>query len=340
MKKVGQSKIVNLVISLVIAILLSAYVLSTKTASLTSNGSDNFSTLIPEKKATLKVPLNLQFDSDNYVAVGAPATVSVDIEGSGALISATQSRNDIQASADLRGLKPGKHTVTVALRGVNASLTSTVTPQKITVTIAKKAAVTLPIHVNYDQSKIAQGYTVSEVVSDPKRVTISGPKTNVDAVSTVVAQVALQSGIKDTVIKVVRLVAYDKDGQVVEVNFDQRSTTVTMVVTPSDSKKLSLTPALKNAGSNKYQVTFDPKSVTAYGASDILNAMSELSVPIDVSQVQGNGTLTVTLPAIAGIVRYDVKSVTAQVTQGTGDGEQSSSSSSDTSASSSSHSTN
>ena len=329
MKKVGQSKIVNLVISLVIAILLSAYVLSTKTASLTSNGSDNFSTLIPEKKATLKVPLNLQFDSDNYVAVGAPATVDVDIEGSGALISATQSRNDIQASADLRGLKPGKHTVTVALRGVNASLTSTVTPQKITVTIAKKAAVTLPIHVNYDQSKIAQGYTVSEVVSDPKRVTISGPKTNVDAVETVAAQVALQSGIKDTVIQVVRLVAYDKDGHVVEVNFDQRSTTVTMVITP----------ALKNAGSNKYQVTFDPKNVTAYGASDILNAMSDLSVPIDVSQVQGNGTLTVTLPAIAGIVRYDVKSVTAQVTQ-VMDGDQSSSSSSATSASSSSHSTN
>jgi len=47
----------------------------------------------------------------------------------------------------------------------------------------------------------------------------------------------------------------------------------------------------------------------------------------------------VTLPAIAGIVRYDVKSVTAQVTQ-VMDGDQSSSSSSATSASSSSHSTN
>ena len=79
--------------------------------------------------------------------------------------------------------------------------------------------------------------------------------------------------------------------------------------------------------------------MTAYGASDILNAMSDLSVPIDVSQVQGDGTLTVTLPAIAGIVRYDVKSVTAQVTQ-VMDGDQSSSSSSATSASSSSHSTN
>lgn len=340
MKKVGQSKILNLVISLVIAILLSAYVLSTKTANLTSNGSDNFSTLIPEKKATLKVPLNLQFDSDNYVAVGAPTTVSVDIEGSGALISAAQSRNDIQASADLRGLKPGKHTVTVALRGVNASLTSTVTPQKITVTIAKKTTATLPVHVNYDQSKIARGYTVSQLSSDPKRVTISGPKTNVDAVETISAQVALQQGIKDTVTQAVRLVAYDKSGNVVEVNFDQRSVNVTMTITPEDSKKLSLTPDIKNTGSNKYQVTFEPKNVTAYGASDILNAMSDISVPVDVKQLQGSSTMNVTLPTVAGIVRYDVKTVTAQVTQMTDGAAPQSSSSSETTNTSSSSSSN
>lgn len=337
MKKIGQSKIVNLVISLVIAILLSAYVLSTKTASLTSNGSDNFSTLIPEKKATLKVPLNLQFDSDNYVAVGAPTMVSVDIEGSGALISAAQSRNDIQASADLRGLKPGQHTVTVALRGVNASLTSTVTPQKITVTIAKKTTTTMPVRVTYDQSKIARGYTVSELVSDPKRVIISGPKTNVEAVDTVAAQVVLQQGIKDTITQAVRLVAYDKSGNVVEVNFDQRTVNVTMTITPADSKKLTLTPEIKNAGNNQYQVSFEPKSVTAYGASDILNAMSDISVPVDINQRQGNGNVNVTLPTITGIVSYDVKNVTAQVTQTTDGGAQSSSSSGASSTSSSGH---
>lgn len=50
MKKIGQSKIVNLVVSLVIAILLAAYVSSTKQGTATNNGgSTNFSTLIPEK---------------------------------------------------------------------------------------------------------------------------------------------------------------------------------------------------------------------------------------------------------------------------------------------------
>ena len=66
MKKIGQSKIVNLAIAFVIAILLSSYVLSTRSTKSSSNGSNNFSTIIPEKKATLKVALNVQFDNDKY----------------------------------------------------------------------------------------------------------------------------------------------------------------------------------------------------------------------------------------------------------------------------------
>lgn len=314
MKKIGQSKIVNLEISLLIALLLFAYVISTKSGVANSRGADNFSTLIPEKKATLKIPLNLQFDSDRYVAIGAPTTVQVSIEGAGALISAAQSRNDIQASADLRGLAPGKHTVTIALRGVNSSLTSTVDPQKITVTIAKRTTTTLPVNVTYDKNAIAKGYTVSDTSVDPKRVTISGPKTNVESVATVIARVPLQNGVKDTVTQSTRLVALDKNGNEVEVGFSQRVVNVTVNIAPEDSKKLQLNATIKNGDASQYQVTFDPKNVTAFGSSDILNAMNSISVPVDVANIQNQGTVKINLPSIDGIVRYDSPTVTANVT--------------------------
>ncbi|MEX0381128.1 YbbR-like domain-containing protein [Leuconostoc sp. MS02] len=315
MKKIGQSKIVNLVIAFVIAILLSSYVLSTRSNRSSNSGSNNFSTIIPEKKATLKVALNVQFDNDKYVVIGAPTTVQVDIEGSGALVSAAQSRNDIQTSIDLRGLKAGKHTATVALRGVNASLTSTVNPQKVTVTIARKTSTTLPINVSYNSDNIAKGYTASEPTTDPKHVTITGPKTNVDAVNSIAARLNLPSGVKTSLTRTVQLVALDKDGNTVEVNLSRQTVEATLAIAPEDSKRLSLNANVKNGGSNNYQITFEPRTVTAYGSSDILNAMDNISVPVDVNGISDKGTLNVELPNIDGIVRYDRSTVTATVSQ-------------------------
>ncbi|MFT8756612.1 YbbR-like domain-containing protein [Leuconostoc pseudomesenteroides] len=335
MKMIGHSKTVNLVVSLVMAILLSAYVLSTRSTTTNGSGSGNFSTLVPEKRATLSVPLNLQFDSDKYVIVGAPSSVKVGIEGSIALVAAAQNRNDIQASADLRGLGVGKHTVKLALRGVNASLTSTVTPQTITVTIARRKTATVPVKVTYDHTKIASGYAVSGTSVDPKSVKISGPKANVEAVTSIEAAISLDNNTKSTVNKSVKLVARDKNGAAVEVNIDGNSANVTLNVGPEDSKKLSLSATLKNANGANYTVTFDPKTVTAYGASDILNSISSLSVPVDVANITSKTTVSVDLPDQTGIDHYSVTKVQATVTPAT-DSSTSSSSSSSSSADSSS----
>lgn len=326
MKKIGQSRIVNVVSALVIAILLSSYVLSTKSTSSTTNGSNNFSTLIPEKKASLNVALNVQFNNDKYVVIGAPATVQVDIQGSGALVSATQSRNDIQATIDLRGLKPGKRTVAVALRGVNASLTSTINPQKVTVTIANKTSKTLPVDVSYSRENIAQGYTASDPTSDVKHITISGPQTNVDAVSTVVARMDLPTGAKEPLTQSVRLVALDRNGNEVEVNLDRRTVNASLTIAPEDSKRLSLVADAKNGGANNYQINFDPKTVIAYGSSDILNTMTSITVPVDVGNISNKETIEVELPNISGIVHYDRLKVKVTVSQ-----QEKSSSSSDSS---------
>lgn len=315
MKKIKQSKIVNLSIAFVIAILLSSYVSSTRSTRSSGNDSNNFSTIIPEKKATLKVALNVQFDNDKYVVIGAPTTVQVDIEGSGALVSAAKSRNDIQASIDLRGLKAGKRTATVALRGVNASLTSTVNPQKITVTIARKTSATVPVNVSYNKDNIAKGYTAGEPTTNPKNVTISGPKSNVDAVTSVAARLNLPSGAKESLTRTAQLVALDKDGNTVEVNFSRQTVDATLAIAPEDSKRLTLNASVKNGESNNYQITFDPKTVTAYGSSDILNAMDNISVSVDVGNIRDGGTVNVKLPSIDGIVRYDKTDVTATVSQ-------------------------
>ncbi|GMA70340.1 hypothetical protein GCM10025879_15860 [Leuconostoc litchii] len=340
MKKIGQSKIVNLVVSLVIAILLATYVSSTKQGTSTSSGgSTNFSTLIPEKRATLKVPLNLQVDSDKYVVIGAPSTVKVGIEGSGPLVTAAQSHNDIQASVDLRSLGVGKHNVKVALRGVNSSLTSTITPQTVTVTIAQKKSAKLPVQVNFDKSKVATGYAVNDTVSDPKNVTISGPKANIEAVSYIDAKVTLDNNVKKSITQSVQLVARDKDGNAVEVNFSDKTANITLDVEPEDSKKLNLSATIKNGNSDDYSVTFDPKTVTAYGSSDILKSIDTINIPVDVTDISSKTTRTIKVPVQTGIVEYNVTSVKVTITPTTTSSTSSITSTSSSSSSSSSTST-
>ncbi|QEA58684.1 hypothetical protein FGL74_02640 [Leuconostoc koreense] len=336
MKKIGQSKIVNLVISLVIAILLAAYVSSTKQGTATnSGGSTNFSTLIPEKRATLKVPLNLQVDSDKYVVIGAPSTVKVGIEGSGPLVTAAQSHNDIQASVDLRSLGVGKHNVKVALRGVNSSLTSTVTPQTVTVTISQKKATKLPVQVSFDKSKIATGYIVGATTSNPKNVTISGPTDNVEAVSYVDAEVSLDSGVKESLSQSVKLVARDKDGNAVEVNISDPTANVRLDIEPEDNKKMNLSATINNGDSNDYTVTFDPKTVTAYGSSDILKSVDTISIPVDVGDISSKTTRTLEIPTQTGIVEYNVSKVKVTITPSNTSSTSSSSTESNSSSSSS-----
>ncbi|MCO6183453.1 CdaR family protein [Leuconostoc fallax] len=315
MKKFSQSRLLSLVISFVITMLLSTYIMSTRSnTNGISNGGNNFSNIIPEQRATLKVNLLLQYDTDRYVVTGAPKTVNVKIQGSGALVAAARSRNSIQASADLQNLGVGQHKVVVAIRGVNSDLRSAVEPQMITVNVVKKETKKVPVRVTYNSSQIAQGYLVDSIDTTPESVTVSGPETNVDAVQSVVGQVTLSKNMKGPMSQSVQLQALDKDGNAVEVNMSQPSVAAKLNISPEDSKKLSLRANIQNGEASDYNITFSPSNVTAYGASDILDSLDNLKISIDVKNMTQKTTQNVTLPTQDGISRYSDQNVKVTIT--------------------------
>ncbi|CAH1850269.1 CdaR family protein [Convivina praedatoris] len=313
MNKWTNSKILNLIFSLLLAILLSAYVLSTQSAS--RNGNNEFTSILPEKKINLTVPLNLQYNNDEYVVVGAPTSVSLAVHGPAALVTTTQSHNDIQAVADLRDLGVGQHTVKLAVKGVNSALTSTVSPQTVNVTIAKKTLEKCKIKINYDESKLAQGYSVVNSVINPKTVTVSGPKSNVDAVDHVTAEVELAKDTKANVNQTVKLVAYDRNGTPVEVQLSNRTAEINLTVNNSDaSKKVDLVADPSDGDANNFNITLGAKTVTIFGASDALSNIDQIKVPVDLSQITEKTILHVDLPKQQGINRYSESTVEVTVT--------------------------
>ncbi|MDF7636759.1 CdaR family protein [Leuconostocaceae bacterium ESL0958] len=317
LKKVTSSKAVNLLFSLVLALLVAAYVLSTKPSiTRTSDNNNSSSSFIPEKRATLTVPLTLQYNTDDYVISGAPASVNVSVHGSAALVAAAQNHNDVQASVDLRGLRPGQHTVTVALSGVNSSLTATTVPQTVTVTIAQKATAKKNIKVLYDDQRLASGYTVKDTTTDPQSVTISGTKEAVDSVSYVGASLDLDKNTKSNMTRQAKLAAYDQNGEPVDVTLSKTEAKVTaQVASGLESKQVSLQPAAANDQSDlsAYNITLSQNNVTVKGSSDTLKNIDTLEVPLDLSNVKKQTQQTVTLTKPNGVAGLSDNQVTATI---------------------------
>lgn len=314
MKKLASSKIINVIFSLLLALLLAAYVLSIKNYS-NSNSSNSYSSLVPQKKATLTVPLTFQYNSDDYVIVSGSSSVSVNVQGSSALVTAAKNHNDITASADLRGLGAGQHTVNVALSGVNSSLTAAASPQTVTVTLAEKNSAKKNVQVNYDESKLANGYSVTDTSTDVKSVTVTGPKTNVDAVSYVGADVSLDKNTKANVTQSVKLTPYDKDGNVVQASLSQTKANVKLTVSQSQSsKKVSLEVQASAGTASDYEISFDPSSVTIYGTSDTLSSINSLPVSLDLSNILSKTTKSVTLDKPTGVDQLSDQKVSVTIT--------------------------
>ncbi|GAP02309.1 uncharacterized secreted protein, YBBR Bacillus subtilis homolog [Fructobacillus pseudoficulneus] len=304
--------------SFLMALLIAAYVLSTKPSYSGSNSGNQYSSLLPEKKATISAPLTVQFNSDDYVIVGAPSAVSVGLQGSSALVTAAQGHNEIQAVADLRGLGVGQHTVNVALTGVSSSLTATVNPQTVTVTLAEKDSAKKDVQVQYDSSKIASGYQVSNATADVKSVTVTGPKDNVDAVDHVGADVSLDKNTKSNVNQTAKLTAYDKNNEPVQVTLSQQTTKVSLTITGSSSsssssgstsKSVNLVAQAASGSLDNYTITMSPNTVTIYGSSDTLNSISSIPVNIDVSNITGKVTKTIGLTKPSGVDSLSDQSV-------------------------------
>ncbi|MBS9339205.1 hypothetical protein G6R29_06255 [Fructobacillus sp. M2-14] len=307
MKKFASSKTINIVFSLLLAILLAAYVLSLK--NFNGNQSNSYS-LVPQKKESITVPLKLQCNEDDYVVVSAPSSVSVSLEGSSALVTAAKNGNTLVATADMRGLGAGQHSVNVEVLGINKSLTATASPQTVSVTLAEKNSAKKDVKVQYDSDKLASGYHVTDTSVDPKSVAVTGPKANVDAVDYIGADVTLDKNTKSSVNQSAKLTAYDKNGEPVQVTLSQSKAQVKLTVASStNSKKVNLKAQASSGSLDNYNVSFDPSSVTIEGSNDTLDNIDSLVVPLDLSGIKDQTTKTVTLDKPNGVDRLSDQTV-------------------------------
>lgn len=294
--RITSSKWFYRVISLAFALLLFTYV--NYNNLVTNRTTATRQAVAATTKKTIKVPLQLNADTDKYYITGYPAKVSVTLEGPSSLVMMTVNTQNFEIVANLRNLAVGKHKVTLKASGLNKELTYGISPKAITVNIQTRRTQKFPIQVTYNKNAIADGYITDQPKLSQNTVEVTGATDEIRKIARVVANVPLSRDTKSTSNQEVLLQALDSNGNIVNAVLDPQTIHVTLGI-HLPSKTVPVSFSTGNDGVNlAYSVTSDVKTVKITAASDVLNRIKTLTVPVDVSKVTsaGNYNQQVSIP--------------------------------------------
>lgn len=265
---------------------------------------------VDDPVVTARYSVKVTVQNENYVYDAGKTyqieedarTVTVLIRGRESVV---QNRSDLVVYANLAEIQDIDATSTyvpVTFREVSGIALEDVEifPKVIPVRIEDSAQKEFAVNVAYD-GKPADNYEIGAKSSDPEIVTIQGPKSIIEKINTVQANVHLNGESSKTVKKTVQLDVIDKNGDVLTddleyLNFDignERQVTVTMTlweIREGIHLEASYTgePA---AGYQVSRVTLTPDTISVAGSDAALETLAKnnntIKIPADLIDIEG-----------------------------------------------------
>ncbi len=260
------------------------------------------------------------YNEESYVVDGLPETVDITLIGQRRHIFLAKQSPSKGVSVDLTGLKPGTHKVTLKYTQRISSLNYKLDPSQVTVTIYEKVSETK--NLTYDilhQDDLDSKLYINNVTLDRDNVIIKGAQYKLDMVASVKALIDVNdiSNAKngDVTLKDVPLVAYDNEGNIV--NVEIVPSTVDSTISISSPKKdipIKVIPKGSLAfGKAIKSIETSVSNVTVYGRQDAIDEIENLEVEIDVKGLEKDKDYTVTLKKPNGITDISSKTITVKV---------------------------
>lgn len=263
--------------------------------------------------------VNVEYDEELYVVEGLPETVDVTLIGSKADLYIAKQSSSGEVTVNLTGLTPGTHKATIEYEHGNSDIEYSVNPSVATVIIYKKVSDIRElsydvINNNLDTTLIVTGVTLSE-----DEVTIRGAEHKLEQVATVKALIDLDNLSKKEAgtqtLNDITLKAYDKDGNVVDVEF--ATTKISAEVTldsPSKKVPLNFVPNGDLATGKAIEgYTFSQNEVTIYGDSEVLSSINSLDLKVDVSNLSTDASFKVEIDKPNGVKSISTNYVTVSI---------------------------
>ena len=265
--------------------------------------------------------VNATYNEELYVVEGLPKSVDITLIGQKRHIFLAKQKPSSGVTVDLTGLKPGNHKVNLKYSERIKSLDYKLDPSEVTVTIYEKVSDTKSLTVDIlHKDDLDSKLHIDDVSLNRDTVIIKGAKYMLDKVATVRALVdvdEINNPEAGTItLKKVPLVAYDTDGNVLDVEVVPKTVSAKVVIiSPSKEVPIKVVPT-GTVALGKAISTLSPSSstVVVYGDEDALNKIDSIEVPIDVKNLDSNKNYNVTLSKPNGVTELSIKDITINVT--------------------------
>lgn len=186
------------------------------------------------------------------------------------------SPDDIKVSADLSNAKEGENIIILKVSNpVNVEIKE-MAPQQINVRLDKIVQGQKNVEVIPKGSPV-RNYVVGKYRTTPDSVLIEGPKSRVNLVAKVVAEIDVE-GIKDNIRKDVPIKAVDSQGEDV-IGVDVKTNNVNVYLSMLKLKNVPIKPNIQGAVREGYKITkveVTPENITLRGEENKIDGISEI----------------------------------------------------------------
>ena len=283
---------------------------------------DNESSVMVDQYAEVlyNQEVNATYNEELYVVEGLPKKVDVTLIGQKRHIFLAKQSPSKGVTVDLTGMKPGNHKVNLKYSEKIKSLDYKLDPSEVTVTIYEKVSETRSLTVDVlHKDELDSKLSIKDVKLDRNNVIIKGAKYKLKKVATVKALVdvnELSNPKAGTIsLKNVPLIAYDTEGNVVDVEIvPDKVTAKVQITSPNKVVPIKVVPKGDlSFGKAISELSSSVANVTIYGDETVINGIDSIEVPVDVKGLDSDKTFTVTLSKPDGVTELSVKTIKVTV---------------------------
>ena len=261
------------------------------------------------------------YNREAYVVEGLPDKVDVTMIGRTVDLYLAKQLSTGSVSVDLTNYKEGTHKVNLNYESAIDSVNYKLDPSTVTVIIYPKVSRQISVDIDLiNKDHLNSKLSIKEVSVDQKEIIIKGAEHVLEKVSTVKALVDIDNIIDPKAgvmtLNDVKLVAYDKEGQVVDVEMVPNKVTATVsIVSPSKELPIKVMPkGTVEFGKAISSMTSDVSKIVVYGEDDVINELQYIPIEIDVTGLRENKTYNVNIDKPQGVRDISVDKAVVTVT--------------------------
>jgi YbbR domain-containing protein len=268
-------------------------------------------------------PVIVQYNEEAYVLDGVPATVDITLIGRNSDLYLAKQIPSHEVTLDLSGLKPGVHKVALKYTRALDTINYKLDPSVVTVTIYPKVSEARTVNVDVlNADNLDPKLVVSKTEVDRDEVIIKGSEDTLKKVSAVKALIDVNNFIDPKVgtlqVQDVPLIAYDQNGNVINAEIVPSKINATITIaSPQKTIPIHFIPmGTLSFGKAISDISGSINEVTIYGDNSVLDGLSYIEAPLDVTGLKDNKEYNLTIKKPVGIRYMSTSVANVKVTVG------------------------